>query len=140
MPSHARRTRPSVISAPMIARVGALIGIASPRPTPATAVLTPTTSPRPLTSAPPELPGIECRVGLDQVVDQPAAVSSAGGERAAERRDDAGRDRSLEAVRVPDRDDELADSKRLRLPEHRGLQAVRLRAQDRRGRTMDRGR
>ena len=58
MPIHARRTRPSRISAEITARVVALIGIASPRPTPATAVLMPTTRPRPSTSAPPELPGL----------------------------------------------------------------------------------
>ncbi len=34
-------------------------------------------------------------------------------------------------MRVPDRDDELTDAKRLRLAEHRGLQAVRFRAQHR---------
>ena len=55
-------------------------------------------------------------------------MASAGGERAAERRHDARRDRPLEAVRVPDRDDELTDAERLRLPEHRGLEAVCFRA------------
>ena len=42
----------------MIARVAASIGTASPRPTPATAVLMPTTRPRESASAPPELPGL----------------------------------------------------------------------------------
>src|SRR5438874_1486402 len=42
----------------MIRRVVSLIGTASPRPIPATAVLTPTTRPRASTSAPPELPGL----------------------------------------------------------------------------------
>jgi hypothetical protein len=41
----------------MIWRVAALMGTARPSPTPATAVLTPTTSPLPVASAPPELPG-----------------------------------------------------------------------------------
>src|SRR2546421_643997 len=45
------------MSAPTIFRVVALIGTASPSPTPATAVLIPTTCPRPSTRAPPELPG-----------------------------------------------------------------------------------
>ena len=42
----------------MIPRVAALIGTARPSPTPATAVFTPTTSPWPFTSAPPEFPGL----------------------------------------------------------------------------------
>ena len=42
----------------MIRWVVALIGTASPSPTPATAVLTPITLPRPSASAPPELPGL----------------------------------------------------------------------------------
>src|SRR4030095_16996656 len=42
----------------MIRRVVGLIGTASPSPIPATAVLTPTTRPRPSASAPPELPGL----------------------------------------------------------------------------------
>jgi hypothetical protein len=41
----------------MMRRVVASIGTASPRPMPATAVFTPTTRPRPSTSAPPEFPG-----------------------------------------------------------------------------------
>ena len=58
MPIHARRTRPSRISAAITPRVVALTGIARPSPTPATAVLIPTTRPLPSTSAPPELPGL----------------------------------------------------------------------------------
>src|ERR1700693_4050210 len=42
----------------MIRRVVSLTGTAMPRPTPATAVLTPTTRPSPSASAPPELPGL----------------------------------------------------------------------------------
>jgi hypothetical protein len=42
----------------MILREVALIGTASPRPTPATAVLIPTTWPRESARAPPELPGL----------------------------------------------------------------------------------
>ena len=45
--------------------------------------------------------GIERRIGLDHVVDQPAVPRA---QRAAERRDDAGRDRRLEAERIADRD------------------------------------
>ena len=58
MPSQARRTRPVLISDAMILCVVSLIGTASPRPTPATAVLTPTIRPRPSASAPPLLPGL----------------------------------------------------------------------------------
>src|SRR5580693_7541578 len=42
----------------MICRVIELIGMARPTPTPATAVLIPTTSPEAMTKAPPELPGL----------------------------------------------------------------------------------
>ena len=56
-PIHARRTRPSRISSLTTRRVVAFTGTANPSPTPATAVLIPTTRPRPSTSAPPELPG-----------------------------------------------------------------------------------
>ena len=50
-------TRPCVIRDPISLRVASLIGTASPSPTPATAVLTPTTRPKESTRAPPELPG-----------------------------------------------------------------------------------
>ena len=43
--------------APITCRVASLIGTANPRPTPATAVLMPTTRPKESTRAPPELPG-----------------------------------------------------------------------------------
>src|SRR4029077_16940442 len=58
MPNQARRTRPVLISDAMILWVESLTGTASPRPTPATAVLTPTIRPRPSASAPPLLPGL----------------------------------------------------------------------------------
>jgi hypothetical protein len=58
IPRYARRNRPTDTSAPMIRWVVALIGTASPRPIPATAVLSPTSRPRQSTSAPPELPGL----------------------------------------------------------------------------------
>src|SRR4051794_1189192 len=82
MPSHERRTRPSVISAPTMRRVAVLIGTARPRPTPATAVLTPTTSPRPGTSAPPELPGLRAAsVWMTLSMMRVAARLRAGSER-----------------------------------------------------------
>ena len=46
---------------------------------------------------------------LDDAVDQPVALAA---QRAAERRDHAGRDGRLEAERVADRDRELADPRR----------------------------
>ena len=93
-----------------------LIGTAklSPWPPAMIAVLTPTTAPVLVTSGPPELPGIECRVGLDHVLDQPAGPRA---KRAAERAHHAGRDGVLEAVGVADGDDELAGPKRLRVAE-----------------------
>ena len=97
----------------MIRLVAALIGTASPSPTPATAVLIPTTRPRPSASAPPGVSRVERRVGLDHVVDDAHVCARAGGQRAAEGRDDAGRDRAGEAVRVADRDHELADAQSL---------------------------
>src|SRR4051794_22532734 len=57
-PRRARRTRPSVTSASTIRRLVSLIGTASPRPHPATAVLMPTTRDEESASAPPELPGL----------------------------------------------------------------------------------
>ena len=117
MPIHARRTRPSRISAETIRRVVALIGIARPSPTPATAVLIPTTRPLPSTSAPPELPGFSAAsVWITSSIDARGAPV-ARGQRAAERGDDAGRHRAGEAVRVADRDDELADAQLRGVPQ-----------------------
>ena len=112
MPIQARRTRPSRISAETIRRVVALIGTASPSPTPATAVLMPTTRPRPSTSAPPELPGLSAAsVWITSSMTR-VAPPGAGGQRAAERGDHAGGDGAGEAVRVADRHHELADAQR----------------------------
>ena len=77
---------------------------------PATAVLMPTTRPRPSTSAPPELPGFSAASVWITSSTMRAARARAGRQRAAERGDDAGRDRAREAVRVADRDHELADA------------------------------
>ena len=59
---------------------------------------------------------VERGVGLDHVLDDPRRRAGPGRQRAAERRDDTGRDRPGEAVRVPDRDDELADLERSASP------------------------
>ena len=82
IPIQARRTRPSRISAPTIARVVALIGTASPSPTPATAVLMPTTRPWPSTSAPPELPGLSAAsVWMTSSTTRATAPARVGSER-----------------------------------------------------------
>ena len=65
---------------------------------------------------------VERRVGLDHVVDQPAG---AGAQRAAERRDDAGRHGRFEAERIADRDHELAAPQPLGIAERRGRQRDR---------------
>ena len=66
----------------MIRRVVALIGIASPSPTPATAVLMPTTVPLPSTSAPPELPGFSAAsVWITSSIIRVVPPSRAGSER-----------------------------------------------------------
>ena len=113
MPIRPRRTRPSRIRRPAT-NLAVLMAIAKQIPWAGRimAVLTPITWPRESTSGPPELPGIERRVGLEHVVDQPAR---AGPERSAQGADDAGGDRALEAVRVADRQGELADAHLLRV-------------------------
>ena len=58
--------------------------------------------------------GIERRVGLNHVLDQPAGARA---QRPAERADDAGRDGVLEAVGVADGDGQLPGPERLRVPE-----------------------
>ena len=63
---------------------------------------------------PARVAGIERRVGLNHVLDQPAGPRA---QRAAERADDAGRHGVLEAVRVADGDDELSRPQRLRVAE-----------------------
>ncbi len=71
---------------------------------------------------PARVAGVERGVGLDDVVDQPPAVRA---QAAAERAHHAGGDRVLEAVRVADRDRELADAQAARRPERRGRKAAR---------------
>ena len=82
MPIQARRTRPSRIRAETIRRVAALTGTARPSPIPATAVLMPTTRPRPSTSAPPELPGLSAAsVWMTSSMMRVAPPARAGSER-----------------------------------------------------------
>ncbi len=66
----------------MILRVVSLIGTARPSPTPATAVLIPTTWPWPSASAPPELPGFRAAsVWMTFSTIRPAARERTGSER-----------------------------------------------------------
>src|SRR5205085_6327595 len=58
---------------------------------------------------------IECGVRLDHVVDEPLVRSGPRRQRPPERGDDTRGHRAAEAVRVPDRDDELADAQALRV-------------------------
>jgi hypothetical protein len=105
MPSQARRTRPAVISALMMRCVVLLIGTADDA-VPATAVLTPTIRLAAVGEHAPAVPRVECCVGLDHLVDNPAL---SGWQRAAERGHNARRHASRQAERVADRDNELAD-------------------------------
>ena len=98
---------------------------------PATAVLIPTTLPRPSTSAPPELPGLSAASVWMTSSMMRVAPPGAGGQRPAERRHHAGRHRARVAVRVADRDHELADPQRGRVAELGRLQPRRLGPQDR---------
>jgi hypothetical protein len=79
------------------------------------AVLTPTTSPREFSSGPPELPGLSAASVWITSGNQPAG---AGAHAAAERADDAGGDRVLEAERVADGDGDLAAAQVGRAAEH----------------------
>ena len=111
-PIHARRTRPSRISSLTTRRVVALTGTASPSPTPATAVLIPTTLPAAVDERAAGVARVQRGVGLDHVVDHAPGVAVADGQRAPERGHDARGHRAGEAVRVADRDHELADAQR----------------------------
>src|SRR5581483_723790 len=121
---------PSLVSAPTIRRVVSLIGTASPSPTPATAVLIPTTRPTPSARAPPELPGFSAASVWITLSTIRVVEPGARRQRPPERGDDARGDRAGEAVRVPDRDDELPDLQRLGVAELGGNELVRLGAED----------
>ena len=102
MPTYARRTRPSPMRAATMPRVASFTGTARPRPTPATAVLTPTTRPTAVDQRAAGVARIERGVRLDDVVDQPPGPARPRGQGAPQGRDDACRDRAGEAVRVAD--------------------------------------
>ena len=71
----------------------------------AMAVLMPIARPSPSASGPPELPGVDRGVRLDEVMQ----LAHLGGDRAAECAHDAGGHRLAEAERAPDGDRRLAD-------------------------------
>ena len=71
--------------------------------------------------------GVERSVGLDHVLDDAALRNR---QRPAERRDNAGRQRSAEAERAADRDHELADAQPVGVAELGGREAVRVESQD----------
>src|SRR5207247_9998345 len=74
------------------------------------------------------IPRIQRRVRLNDVVDQTTRYRT---ERATERADDAGGDCTLEAERIPDRDDDLTDAERRRVAQWCGDQRRGVDAQNR---------
>ena len=108
-------------------------GPRDPRPTPATAVLMPTTRPRESASAPPELPGLSAASVWMTFSTSRLRRAVAGRERPAERADDARRHGAGEAERIADRDDELPD-----LEPGRVAERCRPGRRRRRGRPRDR--
>ena len=86
------------------------------------AVLMPITSPREETSGPPELPGLSAAsVWITSSIRRPVLRA----QRTAERRDDAGGHRRLEAQRIADGDHELAAPQPLGIAERRRRQVAR---------------
>ena len=68
--------------------------------------------------------GVQGRVGLDDVLDEPARPSVARRERPAKGAHDTGRDAAGEAERVADRDDQLPDPEPVGVTEWCGGQAA----------------
>ena len=66
--------------------------------------------------------GIEGRIGLDDIVDEPAVL---GAQRPADRTDDAGRHGRLESQRIADGDGDLPRAKALGIGERRKPQLLR---------------
>ena len=92
------------------------------------AELMPMTSPRTLTSGPPELPGIDGRVGLDEVLDAALTAARQAVERAALGAHDAGGHGEREALaqRVADGQHPLADPGVVTVAERHGRQVLRV--------------
>ena len=91
-------------------RVVTLTGTASPRPTPATAVLMPTTRWLAIGQSAARVARIEGGIGLDDVVDDASVGARAGRERTSECAHDARSDGARQSHRVADRHHELADA------------------------------
>jgi len=83
--------------------VTALIGTASPSPTPATAVLIPTRRARLFRQGAARVPGVQRRVGLDDVLHDSPVAPPPGGQRTPESADHARRHRARVAKRIPKR-------------------------------------
>ena len=92
----------------MIRREVALIGTASPRPTPATAVLMPMTRPRESASAPPELPGLRA-ASVWMTSSTIGWRCGCGSAATAQPADDTGGDAAGHAERVADGDHQRSD-------------------------------
>ena len=88
----------------------------------AISVVIPMTSPRELSSGPPELPGVHRCIGLYRVFDR-IVVRAAN---RTDRRDDAARHRTREAEWIANRVDPLTDGEVCRLGERCGLQIRRV--------------
>src|SRR6478735_8997098 len=92
----------------MISCVVRLMGTASPRPTPATAVLMPITRPRLSANAPPEFPGLRAAsVWITSSISRAAVRERAGMLRP--------RPLTTPAVTVPDSDHQGSDEQRVRV-------------------------
>ena len=114
-----------------IARVAALIGTASPRPIAGDRRVDADDPAARVGERAAGVARVERRVGLDDVLDEPAGSAVARRERPAEGADDAGRHAAGEAERVADRDDELADPQPVGVAERRGGELAAGRADDR---------
>src|SRR5262249_62266213 len=68
---------------------------------------------------PPGVAGVECRVGLDRVVDEAYVPATAYRQGPTERADHAGGPRARQPHRVSHRDHELADAQPIRVAEGR---------------------
>ena len=115
-------------------RVVALTGHGEPEPDARDRGVDPDDAPAAVDERAAGVARVERRVGLDHVVDHAPGVAVADRQRAAERGDDARGHRAREAVRVADRDDELADAQRRGVAQLGGRRARRARSAAARGR------
>ena len=97
-------------------RVASLMGTARPRPTPATAVLMPTTRP-PVDERPAGVAGVQRSVGLDHVIDQRTVDRERVGSARPSAETTPAVTVACKAERAADRHDELADVQRVGVAE-----------------------